>query len=109
MIRLFSIAISALACMGNSGAIATSVSKDKIQKNHSLDSGWSTIHIYVALCDNKYQGIVPVPAKIGNGKDKDNNLYWGCGFGVRSYFRKSREWQFIESRAMLKSKNHILE
>src|SRR5688572_22804615 len=27
------------------------------------------IHIFVALCDNKYQGIVPVPAKIGNGQD----------------------------------------
>lgn len=62
-----------------------------------------TIHIFVALCDNKYQGIVPVPEKIGNGQDPDNNLYWGCAFGVRSYFKKSKEWKFIESR-QLKSK-----
>jgi hypothetical protein len=55
------------------------------------------IHILVALCDNKYQGIVPVPAKIGNGQDPDNNLYWGCGFGIRTYFKKSAEWKFLKS------------
>jgi len=54
-----------------------------------------TIHLLVALCDNTYQGIVPVPAKIGNGQDPNNNLYWGCAFGVRTYFKKSAEWQFI--------------
>lgn len=56
-----------------------------------------TIHVMVALCDNKYQGIVPVPAKIGNGQDPDRNLYWGCGYGVRTYFKKSAEWKFIRS------------
>jgi hypothetical protein len=55
------------------------------------------IHIFVALCDNKYQGIVPVPAKIGNGQDPVNNLYWGCGFGIKTYFKKSAEWKFIKS------------
>ncbi|MBC7425025.1 MAG: hypothetical protein H7321_00715 [Bacteroidia bacterium] len=49
----------------------------------------------MALCDNKYQGIVPVPAKIGNGQDPDNNLYWGCGYGIRTYFKKSAEWKLI--------------
>lgn len=61
---------------------------------------WRTIHVFVALCDNQNQGIVPVPAKIGNGQDPDNNLYWGCGFGIRSYFKKSKEWKFVESRKM---------
>ena len=27
-----------------------------------FDTTYKTIHIFVALCDNKYQGIVPVPA-----------------------------------------------
>jgi hypothetical protein len=54
-----------------------------------------SIHVFVALCDNKYQGIVPVGASIGNGQDPDNNLYWGCNYGVRTYFKKSKEWQFI--------------
>ena len=55
------------------------------------------IHIFVALCDNKYQGIIPVPAKIGNGQDPNNNLYWGCGFGIKTYFKKSVEWKFLKS------------
>ena len=50
------------------------------------------IHIVVALCDNQYQGIVPVPARIGNGDDPDNNLYWGAAFGVKNYFKKSNDW-----------------
>ncbi|NDV59839.1 hypothetical protein D0T85_17215 [Bacteroides sp. 519] len=53
--------------------------------------------MYVALCDNKYQGIVKVPVKIGNGQDPDNNLYWGCGYGIRTYFKKSQEWKFIKT------------
>ncbi len=56
----------------------------------------TTIHVMVALCDNTYQGIVPVPKKIGNGQDPDNNLYWGCGYGIRTYFRKSAEWKEVK-------------
>lgn len=54
-----------------------------------------TIHVMVALCDNKYQGIVKVPKGIGNGQDPDNNLYWGCGYGVRTYFKKSADWKEV--------------
>ncbi len=54
-----------------------------------------TIHVVVALCDNKYQGIVPVPAKIGNGDDPSNNLYWGAAYGVKTFFKKSNEWTLI--------------
>ena len=64
------------------------------------------IHVFVALCDNKYQGIVPVPTKIGNGQDPDNNLYWGCAFGVRFYFNKSKEWKLIR---IYKRTGHRLE
>jgi hypothetical protein len=58
------------------------------------------IHVIVALCDNKYQGIVPVPPKIGNGQDPPNNLYWGCAFGVRSFFKKSSHWSLIRQYAI---------
>lgn len=61
-----------------------------------FDTTTQTIHVFVALCDNKYQGIVPVPSKIGNGQDPDNNLYWGCGFGIRTYFKKSSAWELIK-------------
>jgi hypothetical protein len=61
----------------------------------SYDTTIKTIHIYVALCDNKYQGIVPVPASIGNGQDPNSNLYWGCDNGIRSYFKRSKEWKLV--------------
>jgi hypothetical protein len=53
------------------------------------------VHVIVALCDNKYQGIVPVPERIGNGDDPANNLYWGAAFGVKSFFRKQPDWEFV--------------
>ncbi|WP_419033370.1 hypothetical protein [Dysgonomonas gadei] len=54
-----------------------------------------TIHVMVALCDNKYQGIVKVPKGIGNGQDPNSNLYWGCGYGIRTYFRKGSDWKEV--------------
>jgi len=43
---------------------------------------------------------VPVPEKIGNGQDADNNLYWGCGYGIRTYFKKSKEWKLLKTQAI---------
>lgn len=62
----------------------------------AYDTTVTTIHVFVALCDNRYQGIVPVPAAIGNGQDPDNNLYWGCGFGIRTYFNNSPQWTLVK-------------
>ncbi|TDG36459.1 hypothetical protein EZJ43_08040 [Pedobacter changchengzhani] len=70
------------------------------------NTDFKTIHIYVALCDNKYQGIVPVPKAIGNGQDPDNNLYWGCANGIRTYFKKSKEWKLLKAE---KLKGNIME
>lgn len=64
--------------------------------NRQYDTTMNTIHVFVALCDNKYQGIVPVPPKIGNGQDPANNLYWGCSYGIKNYFKKSPEWQLVK-------------
>ena len=65
-----------------------------------------TIHVMVALCDNQYQGIVKVPKAIGNGQDCENNLYWGCGYGIRTYFKRSTEWKEVKR---YKANGHILE
>ncbi|WP_424243972.1 hypothetical protein Dip510_001158 [Elusimicrobium posterum] len=54
-----------------------------------------TAHVIVALCDNFYQGIVPVPLKLGNGSDPDNNLYWGALYGAKTHLRKSKEWLMV--------------
>jgi hypothetical protein len=63
--------------------------------NTEFDSETNTIHIIVALCDNKYQGIVPVPKTIGNGQDPKNNLYWGTAYGIKTYFKRSAEWTLV--------------
>ena len=65
------------------------------------------VHVFVALCDNDSQGIVPVPKKIGNGNDPDNNLYWGCGYGVRTFFKGAAEWKLLKT--LKNPKEHILE
>jgi len=52
------------------------------------------IRIFVALADNKTQGIVPVPEKIGNGDDPQRNLYWGCDEALPVAFRASGDWKF---------------
>ncbi|MGQ2985171.1 hypothetical protein [Flavobacterium sp.] len=80
--------------------------KTRAEQTVPFDTLTKTIHIFVALCDNKYQGIVPVPAGIGNGQDPNSNLYWGCGYGIRTYFKKSKEWKFLRST---KSGGDILE
>ena len=54
-----------------------------------------TIHVFVALADNRNQGIVPVAARLGNGEDPVNNLYWGSAYGVKSYFARSADWQLL--------------
>jgi hypothetical protein len=53
------------------------------------------VHVIVALADNTFQGIVPVPRAIGNGDDFERNLYWGAAFGVKNFFRKSAERNLV--------------
>lgn len=66
-----------------------------------------TIHVFVALCDNANQGIVPVPAKLGNGQDTKNNLYWSALYGIKTHFKNSKDWTLIKT---IESKNpKILE
>ncbi len=58
-------------------------------------AGTKTIHILVALCDNRYQGIVPVSQSLGNGQNPSSNLYWGAAYGIKTFFKKQPEWQLI--------------
>jgi hypothetical protein len=55
------------------------------------------VHVFVALADNAHQGIVPIPARLGDGDAPAGNLYWGAAFGVKSFFRSSKDWEFISS------------
>jgi hypothetical protein len=58
--------------------------------------GVKSIRVFVALCDNKTQGIVPVSAKLGNGDDLANNLYWGALYGVKAFLKRSKYWTLLK-------------
>ena len=66
-----------------------------------------TVHVFVALADNVHQGIVPVPARLGNGDDPARNLYWGAAGGVKTFFSRSTDWALI--RCSPKPKPEVLE
>jgi hypothetical protein len=55
------------------------------------------VHVFVSLADNEHQGIVPVPARLGDGDAPATNLYWGAAFGVKSFFRSSKDWELVSS------------
>lgn len=89
-------------------AFSCNLSAPEAQNNPDLEAFRSTteqtydqeakvIHVMVALCDNENQGIVPVPAKIGNGQDPFNNLYWGALYGVKNYFKRSDSWTLLKT------------
>jgi len=54
-------------------------------------------HAIVPLCDNEHQGIVPVPAALGDGSDPARNLYWGATFGLRSFLTRQAGWTLLRS------------
>ncbi len=66
-----------------------------------------TVHVFVALADNEHQGIVPVPARLGNGLDPAHNLYWGAGAGVKTFFARSSDWELL--KCWEKPKLEVLE
>jgi hypothetical protein len=85
--------LACISCQTNSRQHIQEQAADIVQKPlPKRVSGQKVIHVFVALCDNTYQGIVPVPVKIGNGQDPVNNLYWGCAYGVKTFFTNSKEW-----------------
>ena len=71
------------------------------------NSARRTIHVFVALADNQNQGIVPVPAQLGNGLDAKHNLYWGAAAGVKTFFARSPDWTLLDCRE--KPKIEVLE
>jgi hypothetical protein len=73
----------------------------------SQDSPPRTVHVFVALADNQHQGIVPVPARLGNGDDPDHNLYWGSAYGVKTFFARSADWSLMSCST--KPKPEVLE
>lgn len=87
------------ACSGASPASsAGAISKDSSEKPAVVNQV-PVIHVFVALCDNVNQGIVPVSASLGNGDNPSTNLYWGAAFGVKTFFGKSKDWELVSTVA----------
>jgi hypothetical protein len=62
------------------------------EKRASSQPAVRVVHVFVALCDNEHQGIVKVGKILGDGKDPEHNLYWGAGYGVKTFFARSSDW-----------------
>lgn len=63
-----------------------------------------TVHVFVALADNEYQGIVPIPAALGDGDNPSKNLYWGAAYGMKTFFsKKSPAWKLEYCRNAVSS------
>ncbi|MFK8046560.1 MAG: hypothetical protein AB8B72_13770 [Crocinitomicaceae bacterium] len=64
--------------------------QNKIEQNKPL-----IVHLYVPLCDNDHQGIVPTTASLGNGLSLRTNLYWATSGGTKGYFKKRPKWKTV--------------
>ena len=93
-----------VSCSSSQGV--TSSRPGSVTNASRKDSGSATapansfpvIHVFVALCDNVNQGIVPVSASLGNGDNPATNLYWGAAFGVKTFFGKSKDWELVSEK-----------
>jgi uncharacterized membrane protein required for colicin V production len=65
---------------------------------------YRVVHVFVALCDNRNQGIVPVPKELGDGQNPRSNLYWGALYGVWTFLRRSSHWQEVDFTGKPRSK-----
>jgi hypothetical protein len=72
-----------------------------------LEQTEKTIHVFVALCDNESQGIVPVSELLGDGDDPANNLYWGAMYGTKTFLKRSEAWKLV--RASKDLSEYVLE
>ncbi len=75
--------------------------REKILENlrQKIDSGeFLTVHVFVPLCDNEHQGIVPTSPSIGNGMDAKRNLYWGTSKGMKRFFKELPDWKMIHTQ-----------
>jgi len=77
------------------GATKSPASKPTALPAKALPKTVRTIHVFVALCDNDSQGIVPVSKTLGDGEDPGNNLYWGAMYGTKTFLKKTKAWKTV--------------
>jgi hypothetical protein len=77
------------------GGVSTPPGSTNAAQPEATRNSIRVIHVFVALCDNVNQGIVPVSPSLGNGDNPASNLYWGAAFGVKTFFKKSKDWELL--------------
>ncbi|MBL4649891.1 MAG: hypothetical protein JKY03_09175 [Aureispira sp.] len=78
--------------------------QQKIATNQPL-----VVHIFVPLCDNEHQGIVPTTASLGNGFSLRSNLYWATTNGMKRYFKEKKQWELLQSIKNVYKDSVVLE
>jgi len=76
------------------------ISRNKIRENlHKKIKQFVplVIHTFVPLCDNDFQGIIKVGKLLGDGRNLKTNLYWGAGYGLKTFFTQSKNWKYLKS------------
>ena len=87
-------AILSCLCLFAGLAQATDLAQVVQRRDADFAAGQPLVaHVVVALCDNVHQGIVPVPAALGDGANPKSNLYWGALYGVRGWFQRASAWK----------------
>lgn len=92
----FSCVVVLFLVVSSAGRLSRCVGQEVNPRETRRVPGVKVVHVFVALCDNKHQGIVPVPEALGNGQDPKSNLYWGAQFGADTFFRNSKDWTPVE-------------
>ena len=75
------------------------IKRDKIRKKLTTKINNSKalfVHILVPLCDNKNQGIIPTSKSLGDGLNLRTNLYWGAGYGIKTHFKRKKDWKIVK-------------
>ncbi|WP_431113071.1 hypothetical protein [Variovorax paradoxus] len=101
----FSVAVRALA--GLLAVASTSLAAAATPQGKPAALATAEVHVIVALVDNASQGIVPVPASIGNGDDPASNLYWGAAYGLKTFLSRAPHWRRLNCQ--LNVSDSILE
>lgn len=65
------------------------------------------VHLFVPLCDNENQGIVPTSPSLGNGMDLRRNLYWATSQGIKRFYKELSDWELLTS--INKPDSNVLE
>ncbi len=63
--------------------------------NKIKDGNALFVHIFVPLCDNDNQGIIPTSKSLGDGLNLKTNLYWGAGYGIKTHFKRKKDWKLV--------------